>query len=194
MQRTSWNHCADAQAAAGAAAAALACFDDAHATGQAEGLDEECGPQVMKILLGVDTSSSSSSSSSSSDNIVDRLCSRIASASAAATTAYNSPPASPELPYWFACASTCQWIIRTVIKCHLSPTAADACPSPPFLLPPPPASHMNMPACVKVSLLAFIQNCNSLSLPNRNPHSSAAMQALVAHFIAVARPRSAIRP
>lgn len=188
MQRAVWLHCADATAATAAAAAALALIDEAHATGRADGVDEECGPEVVKILLG------GGDGSSSSEHMVDRLCSRIASASAAATSAYKSPPCSPELPYWFACASACQWLVRTVIKCHLSPPPPGSCPSPPFLLPPPPATHMNMPACVKVSLLTFIQNCHSLSLPHRNPHPSAAMQALVAHVVAVARPRCPSSP
>ncbi len=184
MQRTSWLHCADPEAAAGAAATALALFDDACSTGQADGVDEECAPQIIKLLL-----SSSSTASSSSDHIVDRLCSRITSVSAAATAAYSSPPSSPELPYWFACSSVCQWVVRSVIKCHLSPPPAATCPSPPFLLPPPPTSHINMPACVKVALLSFIQHYHSLSLPHRNPHPSFAMQELVAHVVAVARPR-----
>ncbi len=190
MQRTTWQHYADERAAADAAAAALSLFDDALATGNADGVDEEYGNQVIKIVLG-GTGASTDSSGSDSDHVVDRLCARIASSSAAVIAAYNSPPPSPELSYWFACASVCQWFVRSVITCHLSPPPPHTCPSPPFLLPSAAATHFNMPACVKVSLLAFIQNCNSVALPNRNPHPSAAMQALVAHVVAVARPRYA---
>jgi hypothetical protein len=185
MQRTSWFHCADPDAAVNAATATLALFDDACLSGEAEGVDEECSSQIIKLLL-----NNSCAVSSSSDHVVDRLCYRIASVSAAATTVYENAPSSPELPYWFACASACQWVVRSVIKCHLSSPPAGTCPSPPFLLPTSPASHINMPACVKVSLLSFIQHCHSLSLPHRNPHPSFAMQALVAHIVAVARPRS----
>jgi hypothetical protein len=131
------------------------------------------------------------SSSSSSDHIVDRLCSRIASASAALHAAYNpvAPPCPPGLPYWSGCASVCQWFVRSVISCHLSPLPPGTCPSPPFLLPSQP-THINMPACVKVSLLNFIHNWHSVSMPHRNSHPSAAMRALVAHVVAVCRPRS----
>jgi hypothetical protein len=185
MQRTTWLHCAEPSAAANAAAAALALFDRAFLSGQADGVDEEHGSQIIKLLLGT-----GGTNVSSGEHIVDQLCSRIATSSAAVTAMYNDPPSSPELPYWSACASICQWFVRTVIQCHLCPLPAAACPSPPFLLPTFPAAHINMPACVKVSLLSFIQNCNSLCLPHRNPHPSAAMQALVAHVIAVARGRS----
>ena len=185
MQRTTWLHCAEPRAAANAAAAALALFDGALLSGQADAVDEEHGSQIIKRLL-----STGGTSVSSGEHIVDQLCSRIATSSAAVTAMYNDPPSSPELPYWSACASVCQWFVRTVIQCHLCPPPAGACPSPPFLLPTSPAAHINMPACVKVSLLSFIQNCNSLCLPHRNPHPSAAMQALVAHVIAVARCRS----
>ncbi len=87
MQRKSWDHCADAGAAAAAAAATLAMFDDARATGHADGVDQEFGPQIIKILL---DSSSAVGSNGNSEHIIDRLCSRIASASAAVTTAYNA--------------------------------------------------------------------------------------------------------